>query len=95
MYLRPAIVSPWVMIVREDAHHAEPRLRQVEPGMPQFVLSWRKEGLGPVRSAIARSAHAPTLFVRRGTRPGALAPRSDITRFTWSAAAGAPAPGSA
>jgi hypothetical protein len=65
------------------------------PGMPQFVLSWRQEGLGPVRSAIARSAPAPTLFVRRGTRPGALAPRSDLTRFTWSAAAGAPTPSSA
>jgi hypothetical protein len=24
------------------------------------------------------------LFVRRGSRPGALAPRSDVTRFTWS-----------
>jgi Kef-type K+ transport system membrane component KefB len=55
---------------------------------------WRQEGLGPVRSAIARLAPAPTLFVRRGTRPGALAPRSDLTRFTWSAAR-APTAGSA
>ena len=37
---------------------------------------WRDEGLGPVRSEIAKSAEAPTLFVRRGTRPGALAPRA-------------------
>jgi nucleotide-binding universal stress UspA family protein len=44
---------------------------------------WRSEGLGPVRSAIARTAPAPTLFVRRGTRPGALAPREQ-TRFSWS-----------
>src|SRR6266576_3623095 len=36
---------------------------------------WRDEGLGPVRSEIAKSANAPTLFVRRGTRPGALGPR--------------------
>jgi Kef-type K+ transport system membrane component KefB len=52
---------------------------------------WRDEGLGPVRSSIAAKATAPILFVRRGTRPGALAPRSgDLTRFSWSRA-GAPA----
>jgi Kef-type K+ transport system membrane component KefB/nucleotide-binding universal stress UspA family protein len=45
---------------------------------------WRQEGLGPTRSEIARAAPAPVLFVRRGTRPGALAPREDVTRFTWS-----------
>jgi nucleotide-binding universal stress UspA family protein len=45
---------------------------------------WRSEGLGPVRSAIARAAPAPTLFVRRGSRPGALAPRDRQTRFAWS-----------
>ena len=48
---------------------------------------WRDEGLGPVRSEIAKSAEAPTLFVRRGTRPGALAPRAgDVSRFAWSRA---------
>ena len=36
---------------------------------------WRQEGLGPTRSEIARAAPAPVVFVRRGTRPGALAPR--------------------
>ena len=45
---------------------------------------WRNEGLGETRSAIAAAAPAPTLFVRRGLRDGALAPRSDVTRFTWS-----------
>ena len=45
---------------------------------------WRQEGLGPVRSEIARSAAIPVVFVRRGTRPGALAARDDVTRFTWS-----------
>ena len=45
---------------------------------------WRREGLGPARSEIARAAPAPVLFVRRGTRAGALAPRDDVTRFTWS-----------
>jgi hypothetical protein len=55
---------------------------------------WRQEGLGPTRSEIARAAPAPTLFVRRGLRPGALAPRGDVTRFTWSSpGAGAFTPG--
>jgi Kef-type K+ transport system membrane component KefB len=45
---------------------------------------WRQEGLGSLRLAIARTAPAPTIFVRRGQRPGALAPRDDMTRFTWS-----------
>ena len=46
---------------------------------------WRDEGLGPTRSEIAQAAPAPVLFVRRGTRPGALAPKDDVTRFGWSA----------
>jgi hypothetical protein len=46
---------------------------------------WRDEGLGPTRSEIARAAPAPVLFVRRGVRAGALAPREDVTRFGWSA----------
>jgi hypothetical protein len=45
---------------------------------------WRQEGLGPTRSEIAKAAPAPVLFVRRGTRPGALAPRRDVTQFAWS-----------
>jgi hypothetical protein len=52
---------------------------------------WRKEGLGETRRAIARSAPAPIVFVRRGDRPGALAPATDMTRFGWSAALGSPA----
>ena len=47
---------------------------------------WREEGLGPTRSEIAKAAPAPVLFVRRGIRPGALAPREDVTRFSWSSA---------
>jgi nucleotide-binding universal stress UspA family protein len=45
---------------------------------------WRREGLGQTRSEVARNASAPIVFVRRGLRPGALAPRGDVTRFTWS-----------
>ena len=47
---------------------------------------WREEGLGPTRSEIAKAAPVPVLFVRRGTRPGALAPREEVTRFSWSSA---------
>jgi nucleotide-binding universal stress UspA family protein len=47
---------------------------------------WREEGLGELRSELVRNAPAPTLLVRRGARPGALAPRDDATRFRWSAA---------
>ena len=50
---------------------------------------WRTEGLGDVRSAIARKASAPILFVRRGMRPGALSSEeAGITRFAWSRAGG-------
>jgi len=52
---------------------------------------WRSEGLGPARSAIARAAPAPVIFVRRGLRPGALAPADNMTRFTWSAGGDLPA----
>ena len=45
-----------------------------------------KEGLGETRRAIARSAPAPIVFVRRGERRGALAPANDMTRFGWSMA---------
>src|SRR5439155_1765536 len=45
---------------------------------------WRREGLGRVRTRIAKSPPAPTVFVRRGLRPGGLAPNDTRTRFTWS-----------
>jgi len=75
---------------------AQPLL--AEPGLAGLISSaagagllviglsdrWREEGLGATRSEIARAAPAPVLFVRRGLRPGALAPRGDVTRFTWS-----------
>ena len=48
---------------------------------------WRSEGLGPTRAEIAQAAPAPILFVHRGLRPGALAPRENVTRFTWSSPA--------
>ena len=45
---------------------------------------WHHEGLGPARLRLAREATAPTLLVRRGLRPGGLAPPATLTRFTWS-----------
>jgi DNA-binding SARP family transcriptional activator len=43
------------------------------------------EGLGATRIEIARRAAAPVVLVRRGLRPGGLAPPRALTRFTWSA----------
>jgi hypothetical protein len=45
---------------------------------------WRREGLGAVRGALAVDARPPALLVRRGLRPGGLAPRESLTRFTWT-----------
>jgi DNA-binding SARP family transcriptional activator len=45
---------------------------------------WRREGIGDVRRALVRDAVPPILLVHRGLRPGGLAPRESLTRFTWS-----------
>ena len=45
---------------------------------------WHREGLGEARLTLARKASPPTLLVRRGLRPGGLAPPAALTRFTWS-----------
>jgi DNA-binding SARP family transcriptional activator len=45
---------------------------------------WHHEGLGAARLKLARDASPPTLLVRRGLRPGGLAPPAALTRFTWS-----------
>jgi Bacterial transcriptional activator domain len=47
---------------------------------------WRTEGLGRARLEVASKAPVPTLFVRRGLRPGGLAPNETLTRFTWTLA---------
>ena len=49
---------------------------------------WREEGLGTVRTQLAERSSAPVLFVRRGSRPGVLAPSDDMTRFSWSYSGG-------
>jgi DNA-binding SARP family transcriptional activator len=45
---------------------------------------WHHEGLGSARLRLAREATPPTLLVRRGLRPGGLAPPASLTRFTWT-----------
>jgi DNA-binding SARP family transcriptional activator len=50
-------------------------------GLPE---GWQSEGLGEARLEVARAAAVPTLFVRRGLRPGGLAPKETLTRFTWT-----------
>ena len=47
---------------------------------------WRHEGLGRARTALATRADGATILVRRGVRPGGLAPHSSQTRFTWTIA---------
>jgi len=45
---------------------------------------WRQEGIGEVRREIVRRVAQPVLLVRRGIRPGGLAPTATLTRFSWS-----------
>jgi DNA-binding SARP family transcriptional activator len=49
-----------------------------------FSDRWQREGLGATRLSIAQEAGSPVLLVRRGPRPGGLAPAESRTRFTWS-----------
>ncbi len=49
---------------------------------------WREEGLGRARGELAAWPPAPMVFVRRGTRPGGLAPAETRTRFGWSLTGG-------
>ncbi len=67
-----------------------PDIIHVSEGAGLLVIGlserWRDEGLGPLRTEIARRKLAPTLFVRRGQGAGALAPKQEMTRFRWSTA---------
>jgi DNA-binding SARP family transcriptional activator len=75
----PVLVPPGDQGVLEAARDA----RLLVIGLSE---RWRTEGVGDVRLAVAAGAEAPTLFVRRGVRPGGVAPGHTLTRFTWTAA---------
>ncbi|HEY7018337.1 MAG TPA: hypothetical protein VH297_07680, partial [Gaiellaceae bacterium] len=47
---------------------------------------WQAEGIGSARLAVATGSPVPTLFVRRGARPGGVVPSETATRFTWTLA---------
>jgi DNA-binding SARP family transcriptional activator len=93
------LASASLALQRAIGVSAEPLL--VEPGPGQLVAAadaaaisviglserWRTEGLGSARAALAASGR-PVLLVRKGLRPGGLAPPQNLTRFTWSLAAG-------
>ena len=57
-----------------------------EAGLLVVGLSerWRVEGLGAIRTELVEAPVAPTVLVRRGPRPGGLAPPETQTRFGWS-----------
>jgi DNA-binding SARP family transcriptional activator len=52
---------------------------------------WQTEGIGEARRQLLDEVPATVLLVRRGIRPGALAPPESLTRFTWSLGALSPA----
>ena len=68
--------------------HVEDALLSAAANVGLLVLGlserWRTEGIGAFRLELARSATPPVLLVRRGLRPGGLAPHGSMTRFTWS-----------
>jgi hypothetical protein len=93
------LASASLVVQRALGVAAEPLL--VEPGPEAIVAAatgagvvvvglsdrWRAERLGTVREALVSSGE-PTLVVRRGLRPGGLAPERSLTRFTWTVAPG-------
>ena len=73
----PLLLAP----APEDVLASAAEASVVVVGLPE---RWRRDGLGAVRNAVALHARPPALLVRRGLRPGGLAPRESLTRFTWT-----------
>ena len=90
------LASASLAIQRTVGVAAEPLLVSPDPsaltaataGMGLVVVGlshrWQQEGLGPARSALVAREDGATLLVRRGLRPGGLAPAGHETRFTWT-----------
>ena len=73
------------VLVDADARRAW----STRPAMP--ASSWSASPIagaarawGRARTALATRSGAPAILVRRGRRPGGLAPREADTRFTWT-----------
>jgi DNA-binding SARP family transcriptional activator len=75
----PVLLTP----AAPDVVAAAEEAALVVVGLPD---RWRLDGLGRVRCALAVDARPPALLVRAGLRPGGLAPRESLTRFTWTLA---------
>jgi hypothetical protein len=45
---------------------------------------WQQQGLGETRARIATQAPCPAVLLRKGLKPGGIAPAASLTRFTWS-----------
>ena len=70
-------------------HRGERLWQRLESVNTQFFHRLREQlalvhGQQTARLELARSAEVPTLLVRRGLRPGGLAPQKSMTRFTWT-----------
>jgi DNA-binding SARP family transcriptional activator len=76
------------LLVEPDAHALVAAAAGAAVVVVGLTERWRREGLGPARTALATRAAAPVVLVRRGIRPGGLAPRETDTRFTWTLAGG-------
>jgi DNA-binding SARP family transcriptional activator len=88
------LASASLIVQRVTGIVAEPRLaaagaRAIGAAVPDAALlvaglspRWRREGIGAERLALARAV--PVLLVRKGLRPGGLAPPESLTRFTWT-----------
>jgi DNA-binding SARP family transcriptional activator len=72
-------------LLTEPGHHGIAQAA-ADAGLLVVGLSdrWRQEGLGQVRTRLVEDPPAPTVLVRRGPRPGGLAPAETATRFGWS-----------
>ncbi len=82
------LVQQFAGVVAEPLLVAPGELLNAAEGAGVLVVGlserWAAEGLGPTRARLTAEASVPIVFVRRGVRPGGLAPSETRTRFTWS-----------